>query len=67
MLIAARAIGASRGYIYVRAEYPLAVKTLRCVVCDKNGACDLQRYAYQYGVAETSYAFEPLAHPVPGR
>jgi NADH:ubiquinone oxidoreductase subunit F (NADH-binding) len=29
MLIAARAIGASRGYIYVRAEYPLAVKTLR--------------------------------------
>ena len=31
---------------------------LRCVVCDKNGACDLQRYAYQYGVAETSYEFE---------
>lgn len=29
MLIAAHAIGASRGYIYVRAEYPLAVKTLR--------------------------------------
>ncbi len=31
---------------------------LRCVVCDKNGACDLQRYAYQYGVSETSYDFE---------
>lgn len=31
---------------------------LRCVVCDKSGACDLQRYAYQYGVAETSYEFE---------
>jgi NADH:ubiquinone oxidoreductase subunit F (NADH-binding) len=29
MLIAAWAIGASRGYIYVRAEYPLAVKVLR--------------------------------------
>jgi len=29
MLIAAYAIGASTGYIYVRAEYPLAVKTLR--------------------------------------
>ncbi len=28
MLIAARAIGASRGYIYIRAEYPLAVKAL---------------------------------------
>ncbi len=29
MLIAAWAIGASKGYIYVRAEYPLAVRTLR--------------------------------------
>jgi NADH-quinone oxidoreductase subunit F len=29
MLIAAWAIGASRGYVYVRAEYPLAVKALR--------------------------------------
>jgi (2Fe-2S) ferredoxin len=28
MIIAAYAIGASRGYIYCRAEYPLAVKTL---------------------------------------
>ena len=35
-----------------------SLTTLRCVVCDKNGACDLQRYAYQYGVAETSYEFE---------
>lgn len=31
---------------------------LRCAVCDKNGACDLQRYAYEYGVSDTSYAFE---------
>ncbi|MBE2271595.1 MAG: NADH-quinone oxidoreductase subunit NuoF [Anaerolinea sp.] len=29
MIIAAYAVGASRGYIYVRAEYPLAVKRLR--------------------------------------
>lgn len=29
MLIAAWAIGASKGYIYVRAEYPLAVRALR--------------------------------------
>lgn len=29
MLIAAWAIGADTGYIYIRAEYPLAVKTLR--------------------------------------
>ena len=29
LAIAARAIGASEGYIYIRAEYPLAVKRLR--------------------------------------
>jgi NADH:ubiquinone oxidoreductase subunit F (NADH-binding) len=29
MLIAAHAIGAGRGYIYIRAEYPLAVKALQ--------------------------------------
>lgn len=29
MIIAAKAIGARQGYIYCRAEYPLAVKTLR--------------------------------------
>lgn len=34
---------------------------LRCAVCDKNGACDLQKYAYQYGLAETSLNFEPDA------
>lgn len=31
---------------------------LDCVVCDKNGNCDLQRYAYEYNVSETSYDFE---------
>lgn len=31
---------------------------LRCVVCDKNGRCDLQRYAYEYGIGETSYEVE---------
>jgi len=34
MMIAARAIGADEGYIYVRAEYPLAVKRLRKAVED---------------------------------
>ena len=34
MIIAARAIGADMGYIYVRAEYPLAVKRLRKAVED---------------------------------
>ncbi len=32
MIIAARAIGASKGYIYVRAEYPLAVERLQIAI-----------------------------------
>ena len=32
MMIAARAIGADEGYIYVRAEYPLAVRRIRSAV-----------------------------------
>lgn len=32
MLIAAYAVGARQGYIYVRAEYPLAVKRLRAAI-----------------------------------
>jgi NADH:ubiquinone oxidoreductase subunit F (NADH-binding)/Pyruvate/2-oxoacid:ferredoxin oxidoreductase delta subunit/(2Fe-2S) ferredoxin len=32
MIIAAYAIGASRGYIYCRAEYPIAVKTLNIAI-----------------------------------
>lgn len=31
---------------------------LDCVACDKNGNCDLQRYAYEYNISETSYDFE---------
>ncbi|MFP4565191.1 MAG: NADH-ubiquinone oxidoreductase-F iron-sulfur binding region domain-containing protein [Spirochaetaceae bacterium] len=34
MLIGARATGAGAGYVYVRAEYPLAVRRLRGAVCD---------------------------------
>jgi len=34
MLIAARAIGADQGYVYVRAEYPLAVARVRRAVAD---------------------------------
>ncbi len=32
MIIGARAIGANRGYIYVRTEYPLALKRLRIAI-----------------------------------
>ncbi len=31
---------------------------LRCAVCDKNGVCDLQKYAYQFGISETAFDFE---------
>ena len=34
MMIAARAIGADEGYVYVRAEYPLAVKRVRKACAD---------------------------------
>ncbi|MBF0594024.1 MAG: 4Fe-4S binding protein [Candidatus Omnitrophica bacterium] len=34
MMIAARAIGADEGYVYVRAEYPLAVKRIRLACAD---------------------------------
>lgn len=38
LMIAARAIGADMGYIYVRAEYPLAVKRMRKAVEDAERA-----------------------------
>jgi bidirectional [NiFe] hydrogenase diaphorase subunit len=39
MTIAAYAVGASQGYIYIRAEYPLAVKRLRVAIrqAERNG------------------------------
>lgn len=38
MMIAARAIGADEGYVYVRAEYPLAVQRIRQAVKDAEEA-----------------------------
>jgi NADH-quinone oxidoreductase subunit F len=38
MMIAARAIGASEGFVYVRAEYPLAVRRVRKAVEDAKKA-----------------------------
>jgi NADH-quinone oxidoreductase subunit F len=38
MMIAARAIGADAGYVYVRAEYPLAVKRIRKAIGDAGKA-----------------------------
>ncbi len=38
MMIAARGIGADEGYVYVRAEYPLAVERMRAAVADAEKA-----------------------------
>lgn len=38
MMIAAKAIGASEGWVYLRAEYPLAVKRVRRAVADAEAA-----------------------------
>jgi NADH-quinone oxidoreductase subunit F len=38
MLIAAYAIGASKGYVYVRAEYPLAIARLERAIADARSA-----------------------------
>jgi NADH:ubiquinone oxidoreductase subunit F (NADH-binding)/Pyruvate/2-oxoacid:ferredoxin oxidoreductase delta subunit len=55
MSIAAYAIGASKGYVYIRAEYPLAVKRLRNAISQ----------AYDLGllgtnVAGTNFSFDLL-------
>ncbi|SHI02630.1 NADH-quinone oxidoreductase subunit F [Sporobacter termitidis DSM 10068] len=38
MLIAAKAVGATEGYIYVRTEYPLAVERLKIAIADARRA-----------------------------
>ena len=62
MIIAARAIGADEGYVYVRAEYPLAVKRLRKAIED----------AYKLGalgknVFGSDHTFRPQGHGRRGR
>jgi NADH-quinone oxidoreductase subunit F len=46
MMIAARAIGAGKGVVYVRAEYPLAVKRVRRAVTDAMKAGILGRNVF---------------------
>ncbi|MCS7242163.1 NADH-quinone oxidoreductase subunit NuoF [Candidatus Caldatribacterium sp.] len=53
MAIAGYAIGASEGYIYVRAEYPLAVKRLRKAIEDARSAGLLGR-----NILGTSFSFD---------
>jgi NADH:ubiquinone oxidoreductase subunit F (NADH-binding) len=53
MAIAAYAIGASKGYVYIRAEYPLAIERLKMAI----------RQAYDFGllgksIAGTDFSFD---------
>jgi NADH-quinone oxidoreductase subunit F len=53
MMIAARAVGADEGYLYVRAEYPLAVKRLKTAI--------KQAYDLNYlgkNIFKTSYSLD---------
>lgn len=53
MAIAAFAIGADEGYIYVRAEYPLAIKRLRKAIADAEAANFLGK-----NIMGTNFSFE---------
>jgi formate dehydrogenase alpha subunit len=39
-------------------DFLLSDHPLRCVVCEKAGRCDLQRYAYEFGMDETTHEKE---------
>ncbi|MDX9780670.1 MAG: NADH-ubiquinone oxidoreductase-F iron-sulfur binding region domain-containing protein, partial [bacterium] len=49
MMIAAYAISADEGYVYVRAEYPLAVRRMRQAIADAMGAEILGKNAFGKG------------------
>jgi NADH-quinone oxidoreductase subunit F len=58
MMIAAKAIGANEGYIYVRAEYPLAVKRLRKAVEDAEAIGVLGDNVFGSGLAFHCHVME---------
>ncbi|MCW4045775.1 MAG: SLBB domain-containing protein [Candidatus Bathyarchaeota archaeon] len=53
MLIAAYAVGAEKGYIYIRAEYPLAIETLQKAIAQARAMSLLGE-----NVLETSFKFD---------
>ena len=53
MAVAAFAIGADEGYIYVRAEYPLAIKRLRKAIADAE-----ERHYLGKNIMGTDFSFE---------
>jgi len=64
MIIAAKAIGASQGIIYCRAEYPLAIKRLQIALEQArnkkylgNNACEIENFNFDIYVKEGAGAF----------
>jgi NADH:ubiquinone oxidoreductase subunit F (NADH-binding)/(2Fe-2S) ferredoxin len=53
MLIAAYAVGAEKGYIYIRAEYPLAIQTLQKAIAQARAASLLGE-----NILETGFKFD---------
>ncbi len=58
MMIAARAIGTDEGYVYVRAEYPLAVQRVRKAVANAEQAGLLGENLFGSGLAFTLHVME---------
>jgi NADH dehydrogenase/NADH:ubiquinone oxidoreductase subunit G len=42
----------------------LSMHPLDCMTCTKAGICNLQRYAYEFGLKKTSFTTKKLGHPV---
>ena len=59
LLIAACAVGAAQGLLYIRGEYPLALERVRTAVeiCTARGRLDLGRRAFRLTVVEGAGAF----------
>ncbi len=61
MMIAGYAIGANRGYIYVRSEYPLAIERLRLAIAQAEAASllksDLGGFTFEIKIKKGSGAF----------
>ena len=55
MAIAALAVGASSGFVYVRSEYPHAIRTLRAAIEEARGAGMLEGFDLQVRVGAGAY------------
>ena len=45
-------------------ELLLRSHELKCVVCDKNGTCELQKIAYELGIEKSRFGFKPREIPI---